>query len=449
MSRYIPITYDTIHEHIDRFLHMKPKHHYEMSSERIEQYVNGLCYHEVRDVVRAILQNTRHVSFSYFLNVLRTLLLQCASKTSILERKIVIATAPSETEKKDYKSNQWLSCIAAPLFEPTDVMDLYIFEEDDIKTSILSGTTDFIVIDDASYSGDQLTKNITYLSNKISTVHHELKDELDRIEFAIDASAQEDAFIPPPPPPPMGAFGRMFGGGELEELKGKRDAYQAILDQEHRIHIIIPFYSTLAHKRVMEHVQALDRTSIKGEIYAGEHMKSIREVIHGDESFESIVDLVLAGTNNLKHEDEKHQTSAMDKILMYFDHKLADHISIPTTLIHGDVILHLLWRRAYETHYDRIIAEEKDEQKKGLLIKLKTQYTDTVKGLTPIDGDDDTFSVCGIGSKSGRSPIVPIHACQTYADKGEHAKCPSAFYKKNADSSIVEILEDETVWERI
>ena len=450
MREYVPINHGTIQQHVHTFLHLKPKHDYKMTPETIQQYVNGLCYREVRDVVYQILQNTRHVSFSYFLNVLGGLLSKCEQNTHAFKRKIVLVTEPSETAKKDYKSNQWLSCIAAPRFVPTDATDLYVFEDKDIKHSIISGTTDFIIIDDASYSGDQLTKNISYLSRLIRTARDELKDELERIEMGINmnTASSPDAFVPPPPPPPMGAYGKMFGGGEIEELEAKRDVYQTILDSTTKVHVIIPFFSTLAHTRIMISIDGFDPSHVEGIVYSGEHMGSIREVIGGDEQFELITELVLAGTDNLKKEDKKHQTTSMDKILMYFDHKLADHVSIPDTLIHGDVILHLLWRRAYELKFNDIIIREEDEEKKNNLISTMTKYTDKLSDLTPLK-DADMHGFCGDWNDIKRSPIVPIPACQAYADKGKHGKCPSAFYKKNADDSTIQILVDKTVWDEL
>ena len=364
------------------------------------------------------------MSFNEFLSKLKICIEKFIKKIST--EKFILYTKTFYDRDRDIKSNQWLSYISYPLLKDYNI---YIAQDEKelIKYIEDYNIKNILIIDDATYSGTQLNKNIQDLYSILR-----LKDKnKKRIELG------NKSYYPP-------------------EQKKLIDAVPYYTD--FRINVVIPYiskqfldklksnkndeisdiyYDTIMYK--CDDIINPKEGNIKYSEQIIENEKKILKIIseEGETPYtKRLMDYINKKKKSFRinnkihcHEEFKRfGLFAKGDIMYYFDHKMADYKSVPGMLFNANVV----------SKYPNFSLERD---------RIKMGANRDIKYPSDLEHCDDK------SKKHSRYNIPIIKNC--FVSKSSiSGSCPPAFYKEN-DGNIklkdyrIELQEGKTIWDEI
>jgi hypothetical protein len=274
-----------IHERLRN--HLKPKEKPTIDNRLLKKWVNA-HKKENRALVMRIIKNVRYISFKKFYDELiaqvKRFKEQIRGKKYILVIGVGSASGANIANFDIYKSNFWCMMLIWEYLKPYDI----IFNLNTAIRLYYPNIKDYIVIDDASYSGYQLVENIIKLSST---------------ELLYD---DKDAYI--------------------SDDTTNKTIYRPVQEKYFNVHLIVPFFSEPAMRRL-------------NNIDISTGIRVIKYISYIIKPFGSIMDMDDITKIEKMYMEHNKNMSFRDLIPIYFEHKIADDIStIAIILIKGKVL---------------------------------------------------------------------------------------------------------------
>lgn len=343
------------------WIRAKPKHSYDFDYESAFRYADSFCLNDQQKFYRKIFENTIHVTFEEFLLNLKI----CIDKfkSDIGSEPFILYTNMEEKSVNwnKIKSNSWISLISYPLLKD---LDIYIANSREEIINLIDSKKikNILLMDDASYSGNQFKDSTNFL---VSVIWN--KDEKPRKKLVLDSDP--------------------------------------IWFQDFKINIVIPYISNIALKKISNIIHE----DIK--IYNNVIMKTCNDLDFSE--FES--------ESNYQKLFKRFGLLYNATTLSYFDHKIADFMSVPG----------LLWFSRIESKYN---SSSEDRELLG-----PNRNITHPEDLKHCDNPE---------IKHTRYNIPLIKNCKEMTS-AYSANCPPGFYKEQYKESREILPEGVSIWDNI